>query len=146
LLKKTDMKDITKRYEKGDLTIVWKPAKCIHAGECVKALPHVYKPNEKPWVNPENATIEEIQAQIAKCPSGALSYEMKGDVVVEETQAMVSVEVMSNGPLLCKGTVDVKHADGTVEKKDNVTAFCRCGASTNKPYCDGSHGKIGFTG
>jgi CDGSH-type Zn-finger protein len=40
----------------------------------------------------------------------------------------------------------VKKNDGTIEQKNKVTAFCRCGASGNKPYCDGSHRKIDFKG
>lgn len=69
-------KEIEKKYSNGELTVVWKPKKCIHAGECVKALPQVYNPREKPWIKVENATTEELKAQINKCPSGALSYLM----------------------------------------------------------------------
>lgn len=64
------------QYSNTDLTVVWKPAKCIHAAECVGALPQVYKPSEKPWINIENATTEELIAQINTCPSGALTYKL----------------------------------------------------------------------
>ncbi len=67
-------KEIKKEYTNGELTIVWQPKKCIHAAECVKALPNVYNPNEKPWLKIENASTKELKAQIMKCPSGALSY------------------------------------------------------------------------
>ena len=63
-----------KEYKKGDFTIVWKPEKCIHSGVCVKTLPDVYHPKEKPWIKPENASVEALKAQINACPSGALSY------------------------------------------------------------------------
>jgi len=69
-------KEIKKEYTNGELTIVWQPKKCIHAAECVKALPKVYNSNEKPWLKIENASTEELKAQIMKCPSGALSYYM----------------------------------------------------------------------
>jgi uncharacterized Fe-S cluster protein YjdI len=65
------------KYSNNEVTVVWQPGLCIHAGKCVKALPNVYKPREKPWVNPENASGEELIAQIKTCPSGALSYEIK---------------------------------------------------------------------
>ena len=68
------MKDIRKEYSNGELTVVWQANKCIHAGECVKALPNVYKPKEKPWITIDNATSDELKNQIGKCPSGALSY------------------------------------------------------------------------
>ena len=50
----------------GSGTVVWEASKCIHAAECVKALPNVYKPKEKPWINVENATTEELKNQIGK--------------------------------------------------------------------------------
>jgi uncharacterized Fe-S cluster protein YjdI len=68
------MKELVKHYKNEDITINWKPGICTHAGECVKALPNVYKPGQKPWITIENATTAELKAQIAKCPSGALSY------------------------------------------------------------------------
>lgn len=63
-----------KEYVKDDFVIVWEPEKCTHAGVCARTLPNVYFPKEKPWVRPENATVEELIAQIDACPSGALSY------------------------------------------------------------------------
>jgi len=66
-------------YKNEDITIQWRPSLCIHAGECVKALPKVYNPRERPWVKIENATTPELKAQISKCPSKALSfYENEG--------------------------------------------------------------------
>lgn len=56
------------------------------------------------------------------------------------------IEVAANGPLLVKGTVEVKYADGRVEVKERQCALCRCGHSANKPWCDGSHRKEGFVG
>jgi len=70
---------IIKEYSKGTLQIVWEPKKCIHAAICVKTLPKVYQPNQKPWIDPESASIEELKNQIDLCPSGALSYYMKNE-------------------------------------------------------------------
>ena len=63
----------THEYKAGDLTILWKPTLCIHAGVCVRSLPKVYNPKERPWIKAENATTRELVTQIAACPSGALS-------------------------------------------------------------------------
>ena len=63
-----------KEYSNGELTIVWQPEKCIHSGVCVKTLPEVYKPKEKPWIKQGNAKTEQLVRQIDSCPSGALSY------------------------------------------------------------------------
>ena len=65
----------TKRYSNGEITIIWRPERCIHAGICVRTLPRVYRPLERPWVAPENATTAELIAQIDRCPSKALTWE-----------------------------------------------------------------------
>ena len=62
------------KYSNGEVTIVWQPDLCIHSGRCVKGLPEVFKPKEKPWIIPEVATTEKIITQVKKCPSGALRY------------------------------------------------------------------------
>lgn len=66
-----------KEYSNGEVTIVWQPKLCIHSGVCVKTLPKVYNPKERPWIKPENAATQEIIDQVAKCPSGALSIKEK---------------------------------------------------------------------
>ena len=137
-------KELVKQYTNGKLTVFWKPAKCIHAGECTKALPQVYKPNERPWVKVNNASVEELMAQIDLCPSGALTYFY--DDMAGEEYTDVKAKVLENGPLLVYGTFELTSANGDVETKEQRTAFCRCGASQNKPYCDGSHVKIDFKG
>jgi len=143
-----DPKEKSKEYVNGDLTVIWKPGKCIHAAVCVKTLPEVYDPNAKPWIKAENASIDALKAQIEQCPSGALTYKMAGhsdsagDVVSEAT----SVELIKNGPMMVKGTVSIAFPDGSKMEKERSTAFCRCGASENKPFCDGAHKKVGFEG
>ena len=76
-------KEITKHYSNGELTVVWKPHLCQHSGVCVKTLPQVYNTRLRPWIKPENATTEELKAQIERRPSGALSYFMNNDVANE---------------------------------------------------------------
>ncbi|HSC55523.1 MAG TPA: (4Fe-4S)-binding protein [Phnomibacter sp.] len=61
----------------GELTIIWQPKKCIHSGVCVRMLPDVYHPKEKPWIQADKASVEALISQIKKCPSGALSFELK---------------------------------------------------------------------
>ena len=140
-------REIIKEYSKGDFTIIWKPKTCIHAATCVKTLPEVYDPNGKPWIKPENASVEALKAQIDNCPSGALGYRVKGAASAEELQSgPTKVTVKANGPLLVHGNLSVTDPDGQEHQKEKITAFCRCGASENKPYCDGKHNKIGFEG
>ena len=136
--------EITKKYTNGDLTVLWKPKLCIHSGICVQTLPEVYNPKEKPWIKAENASIDALKSQIGKCPSGALSYTIKNQDNNISEAVETKVEALRNGPLLVHGKLNVKHSDGKSEIKKKVTAFCRCGASGNKPYCDGTHNSINF--
>ena len=141
------MKEITKKYTNGEVTIVWKPDLCIHSGLCFNGLGEVFDPRKRPWITPQGSSTDKIIAQVEKCPSGALSYFMndqaKGEVKVE---AETIVEPSPNGPLMVYGNVVVRDANGQLTRKNKATAFCRCGGSSNKPFCDGTHKKINFQG
>lgn len=142
-------------YEADGYTALWRPKLCIHSEKCVKGLPKVFKPKEKPWIQTENSTKEELTDQIMQCPSGALGYRLEGKKNVFSTdndqktngmeESKIKATVLENGPLMCEGPIEVTKTDGTKETKDKVF-FCRCGASSNKPYCDGSHSKADFKG
>ncbi len=135
-----------KEYTNGEVTIIWEAEKCIHSGICVKGLPDVFQPQDKPWIKIQAASTSNLVSQVKKCPSGALSFYMNNTEQDNSTIMETEVEVMENGPLLVHGTLNVTHADGKSETKDKTTAFCRCGSSSNKPYCDGTHRKIDFEG
>lgn len=64
------------KYSNGEITVIWRPELCQHAGICVKMLPQVYRPAERPWVKVENASTDKLIEQIGQCPSGALSFMM----------------------------------------------------------------------
>lgn len=131
------------KYSNGEVTVVWKPNLCIHSANCVHGLPEVFKPKEKPWIRTENASTEKIVKTVSNCPSGALTYFMNATGDTESLSEIISentkVEVVQNGPLMVYGTLSVTHDDGHKEEKLKATAFCRCGESANKPFCDGAH-------
>ena len=57
----------------------------------------------------------------------------------------VKINALDNGPYLVKDPVVVVDAEGNEFPSEHETiALCRCGASTNKPFCDGTHSKVGF--
>lgn len=59
----------------------------------------------------------------------------------------VSVTVCPNGPLLVRGDIDLRDDDGTpIRSSRNTVALCRCGVSTIKPFCDGTHKFVGMGG
>jgi uncharacterized Fe-S cluster protein YjdI len=136
----------TKEYSNGEVTIVWKSDACIHSAICVNGLGDVFQPKEKPWIKINAASTAALVKQVKACPSGALSYYMNGENNKAAESLDTKVEVLEDGPLLVYGTLKVTHKDGREETKNKTTAFCRCGASHNKPYCDGTHVKDGFKG
>lgn len=136
----------TREYTNGAVTVVWKPELCIHSGICAKGLPDVFRPRVRPWVRIEKGTTADLINQVKRCPSGALSYYLNEAKENKPEASETKVEVLENGPLLVYGTLKVIGKDGTEEVKNKTTAFCRCGASKNKPYCDGTHSKNNFTG
>jgi uncharacterized Fe-S cluster protein YjdI len=141
------MKDITKKYTNGEVTIVWKPNQCMHSRLCFTELGEVFDPQRRPWIMPEGSTTEKIIDQVKKCPSGALSYYLNSQTSEDvNVEAETIIETTLNGPLLVYGNVTIKDSNGNLTKKNKVTAFCRCGGSSNKPFCDGSHKKNGFVG
>lgn len=135
-----------KEYSNGEVTVVWEAEKCIHSAMCVKGLPEVFQPKERPWIKIDSGTTDRIIETVKKCPSGALSYYMTNTEDKTSKTLDTKVEVLENGPLLVYGTLKVTHKDGKQETKNKTTAFCRCGASQNKPYCDGAHIKQDFKG
>ncbi len=142
------MKDITKKYSNGEVTVVWKPNTCMHSTICWKGMLSVFNPTVKPWINMDGGTTQAIIEQVKKCPSGALTYYMNLDEQQEPVHVDVEtiIEASKNGPLLVYGNITIKDAEGHETKKNKVTALCRCGQSSNKPYCDGTHKKVGFEG
>lgn len=64
-----------KKYNKEDINILWQSDKCTHSGFCARQLRSVFKPKDRPWIQPENESKERIIEQVHKCPSGALSIE-----------------------------------------------------------------------
>jgi uncharacterized Fe-S cluster protein YjdI len=142
--------DITKKYTNGEITVVWKPRLCTHSTRCWKGLISVFNPKERPWVNMNGATTDQIADQVNQCPSGALSYYKNDAAPAVEAEApvqpSVTVEVSPNGPLLVTGDITLKLPDGTERQMRHKSSLCRCGQSANKPFCDSSHKKHGFTG
>jgi uncharacterized Fe-S cluster protein YjdI len=147
---------IVKRYSNGEITVVWKPDLCAHSTLCFQGLPAVFDPRERPWVRVAGASTAEIVRQVHTCPSGALSWERDaneapppggaGAAAGERTPTAVQVLARPNGPLVVHGLLQVTLPDGTVVERPKVASFCRCGHSANKPFCDGSHARVGFNG
>jgi uncharacterized Fe-S cluster protein YjdI len=130
-----------KEYSGKEITVSWDPSKCIHARECVKGLPQVFDREKTPWINIKGAGEEEIMKVIDRCPSGALSYKKSTD---SPSDPFAQIKITKNGPLLVEGNCILMDSEGQEKKHCGPFALCRCGGSKNKPFCDGTHGKIDF--
>jgi uncharacterized Fe-S cluster protein YjdI len=142
-----DQKSTVKEYTDGVVTVVWKPEICSHSEKCFHGLPNVFNPNNRPWINMEGSDSERIVQQVKQCPSGALSfYYNEEGKQADSKNSETKVEVLKDGPLIVHGDLSLHAHDGTQNNRSGKTAFCRCGASSSKPFCDGSHRKINFEG
>ena len=128
-----------KRYTSDAITVTFEAPRCIHAAECVRGLPAVFDKNRRPWVLPSAATAEEIAAVIERCPTGALHYERSDGGPAERPDARNTLHVRARGPYYARGKLRVITADGEFYFEDVRVAFCRCGQSHLKPFCDNSH-------
>jgi CDGSH-type Zn-finger protein len=130
-------------YEGKRITIFDNRAICAHAGLCTDGLKSVFRYGEEPWIDADGAAVADIIATIDKCPSGALSYAIDG-AERKEKERPPRVVVTDNGPYAVQGSIDLMNVDfGAGASREHYT-LCRCGASANKPFCDGSHWRVEF--
>jgi len=116
---------------------------CAHSGFCTNGLPSVFKLNKEPWIEPYGATAGEIIDTVKKCPSGALSYSIKG-VEYRDNEGEPAVKVTKDGPYAVSGSVKLSKIEQGEDASEEHYTLCRCGGSKNKPFCDGTHWHIGF--
>jgi uncharacterized Fe-S cluster protein YjdI len=131
-----------REYATDEIVVEWHPTLCFHSQNCVRALPAVFNSQRRPWIDPNAANADEIASAVDACPSGALRWRRPGGKVVPPT-ATIEVTPSHDGPLLVRGPIRVVQSDGTTEELPRA-AFCRCGQSGNKPFCDGTHREVGF--
>lgn len=134
------MSDSPEEYQGKKVLVRFDGSKCIHARQCVLGRPDVFVPNaDGPWIQPDQGSSEAVAAIARSCPSGALTYERLDGGEAEEAPKVNIVRVRENGPLAV-------HADLQIEGQARRfrATLCRCGASKNKPFCDGSHAATNF--
>jgi uncharacterized Fe-S cluster protein YjdI len=131
-----------REYATDEVVVEWRAHLCFHSRNCFRALPRVFDPERRPWIDPAAAGADEVEATVDRCPSGALRLR-RLDGRGRPAPTEVEVTPMPDGPLLLRGPIRIELADGSVEEVPRA-AFCRCGNSKNKPFCDGSHVAAGF--
>ncbi len=114
---------------------------CVHAGFCGTRVSNVWKMAGQ---TDDSLTRLQVINMVEKCPSGAITYRFDGDETDQEPDLPTQVAVVDDGPFWVEGGVEVTLSDGTVLETRNRVTLCRCGASANKPLCDGAHKQAGF--
>ena len=131
---------------KGDTqTVTWDRRLCIHVGECGRAKGDLFVTGRDPWCDPNLSDQDNIEAVVARCPTGALAVkDADGALLTEAAPQDNEVHVSNDGPLYVSGALSVDGASDDMHSVSRRAALCRCGASKNKPFCDNSHREAGF--
>ncbi|MEZ4301099.1 MAG: CDGSH iron-sulfur domain-containing protein [Polyangiaceae bacterium] len=133
------MSSDVQEYRGQKVLIRFEGKKCIHARHCVLGRPDVFIPNAPgAWIQPDGASAEAVAHIANNCPSGAITYERLDGGEQESPPKVNTARIRENGPVALHAEMELGG-----EKMLRAT-LCRCGASANKPYCDGSHATAGF--
>ena len=136
-------------YSAPGITVTFDPEICIHSAVCLASLPAVFDVGRRRWVRPEAASVEEVAAVVERCPSGALQYRLEGAAEPEAAQdeittGQATIRLSRDGPLRIEGPFQVLDENGTRLPTSGRAALCRCGGTSNQPFCDGTHTTRGF--
>ncbi|MBI3440153.1 MAG: CDGSH iron-sulfur domain-containing protein [Proteobacteria bacterium] len=132
--------DDVEHVEGKAIDISFRTKLCVHSRYCVTQAPRVFLANvEGPWIHPDSMDVEELAAVARNCPSGAIHYKRNDGAPDEQPPPVNLIRVLEGGPNAFRGDLRI---DG--DPIGYRATLCRCGASKNKPYCDGSHHEIHF--
>ena len=130
-------------YVGKQITIHDNRAACAHVGYCTDELARCFRHKENPWIHPDAEDVAKIVNIIKKCPSGALSYSIDNLKHVHFSD-QPAIRLIADGPLAVSGNVELLEQSFSHGVSTEHYTLCRCGASKNKPFCDGSHWDIDF--
>ena len=130
-------------YAGQQLTIHDNRAACAHVGFCTDQLANCFRHKQDPWIHPDAEDVEKVIEVIRKCPSGALSYSIN-DEKHNVFSANPSITIIKGGPLAVTGGIELLEQTFANGVSTEHYTLCRCGASKNKPFCDGSHWNTDF--
>ena len=128
-----------------NVLIRFEAKRCVHSRHCVLERPDVFVPNvQGEWIHPDAVAVEEVVKIAERCPSGAIAYERLDGGPAEAPPVVNLAQVRENGPLAFYAELSIGESSADGPGCGFRATLCRCGASKNKPYCDGSHTAAGF--
>ena len=132
-------------YAGEETDVQWDGRLCIHYGECGAASGELFVGGRQPWCQPDLSSDEEIRDVLLRCPSGALTATFADGSGIEADVEENHTTITQNGPLYVCGALNIEGIPDDMPGTRFRAALCRCGASGNKPFCDNSHVKSGFS-
>jgi len=138
-----DYGERARRYPASGVVVRDDRSICSHAGFCGNRLTDVWSMVKSAAVD-DSVVRAQMMAMIEHCPSGALSYRMAEEEPDVEPDLPVAIAATDDGPYAVTGGIPVVRSDGQPLEARNRVTLCRCGASSDKPLCDGSHREVGF--
>ena len=143
LSKRDISEEILQTYEGKEISVEFNRSICAGAEACVKGLPSVFKSGDgSNWIFPDEDEKEKIIKTIKRCPSGALSFYVKGETSTD-LGINPKVSVIKDGPYNVEG-IKLEGFHLPTNFSETKCTLCRCGYSKNKPYCDYSHAQEGW--
>ncbi len=136
---RTSFTDHARVFEHGAERLEDDTALCVHAGFCgtrTRNAWRIFRHNDDPA---ERALMREM---VLRCPSGRIVLFADGQST--EPTLEPEIAVLPGGPLWLRGAVRLVAADGHHWEQRQRMTLCRCGASGNKPFCDGTHAEQNF--
>jgi CDGSH-type Zn-finger protein len=135
--------DRMESYHANGVTIHDNRSICAHAGKCTDGWATVFRYGSEPWIDPTGADAQAIIEAVRACPSGALACTVDGKHHPTPASAP-AITVTKDGPYAVEGECELLEARWAQGASKFKYTLCRCGASKNKPFCDGSHWDAGF--
>ena len=137
-----DASNGTKTFEGQAVVVKDDRSLCMHAGFCGNRVSNVWK---MVGDTADTQVRAQVMAMIEKCPSGALSYALEPEGELVEPSLPQEIGVTPDGSLWVSGGITIERSDGQPFEPRNRVTLCRCGQSSKKPLCDGTHKDIGFS-
>ena len=113
------------RHATAQISVEWRPGRCIHSGRCVRALPLVFDPRRRPWIEADKASADAIALVVRGCPTGALRYVRHDGASQETPDVPATLTPVLNGPLYIRGDVKIRGLDGNPVRRESRAAICR---------------------
>ncbi|EHE7497449.1 (4Fe-4S)-binding protein [Staphylococcus pseudintermedius] len=98
---------MVKQYTGENINVYFEPKRCVHATECIRGLGEVFDVEKRPWVQPDNAAVEDVIKVVERCPSGALTYELPSNQ--QETHPETRVAYGDDGEIFMYGDFTLVH-------------------------------------